>query len=136
MRRNADWTFPLEGMLSDMLVSPGLAGFPSAKPLAKEQAARVYCFNAYLWYRKSLWRRIEIQGGQTQADFDRILRDAFKQELRQKSSPPGLGALFRRAQDPRLAAIRAPATGETGRGGGPPGRPRGWAPSRRGALSR
>ena len=48
-----------------------------ANELPSEEAARVYIFKANLKYRKGLWRRIEIQGGQTLAEFDYILRDAF-----------------------------------------------------------
>lgn len=38
---------------------------------------KVYAFKVALKYRKGLWRRIEIKGDQTLADFDRIIRDAF-----------------------------------------------------------
>ena len=41
------------------------------------QGRRVYRFKAALWHRPSLWRTIEIQGRQTLADLDRILREAF-----------------------------------------------------------
>ena len=37
----------------------------------------------------ALWRRLEIQGGQTLADFDAILREAFRHDVR---SPGGLRA--------------------------------------------
>jgi hypothetical protein len=48
--------------------------------LSKAQKTQVYRFKASLWLRKGLWRRIEIQGGQTLADFDRVLRDAFEHD--------------------------------------------------------
>lgn len=44
------------------------------------EAEQVYRFKAYLAHRKGLWRRIEIQGGQTLGEFDRILRDAFEHD--------------------------------------------------------
>lgn len=45
-----------------------------------EQAEQVYRFKAALWYRKGLWRRIEIQGKHSLADFDRELRHAFEHD--------------------------------------------------------
>ena len=42
-----------------------------------EQGEQVYCFKASFRYRANIWRRIEIQGKQTLADLDTILRDAF-----------------------------------------------------------
>jgi hypothetical protein len=50
---------------------------PPEKPHSPEQARQVYRFKAVLQYRPGLWRRLEIQGGQTLADFDAILRQAF-----------------------------------------------------------
>jgi len=38
---------------------------------------KVYVFKVALKYRKGLWRRIEIKGDQTLADFDHIIRIAF-----------------------------------------------------------
>src|SRR4029453_3426179 len=45
-----------------------------------EQAHQVYRFTVALWHRPQLWRRLEIQGGQTLADFDAILREAFRHD--------------------------------------------------------
>jgi hypothetical protein len=47
-------------------------------PLTADQANQLYCFKANLKYRKGLWRRIEILGGQTLGDLDGILRDTFE----------------------------------------------------------
>jgi hypothetical protein len=44
------------------------------------QGNQVYCFKASLTHRPDLWRRIEIQGKQTLADFDNILRVAFNHD--------------------------------------------------------
>ena len=38
---------------------------------------KVYVFKVALKYRRGLWRRIEIKGNQTLADFDEIIRVAF-----------------------------------------------------------
>jgi len=48
---------------------------------SKAAGRQVYRFKAALAYRRDLWRRIEIQGQQTLADFDRILRDAFEHDF-------------------------------------------------------
>ena len=40
----------------------------------------VYVFKAAFKYRKGVWRRIEIEGGQTLADFDGIMREAFNHD--------------------------------------------------------
>jgi hypothetical protein len=50
------------------------------EPPTPAQARQVYRFKAALRYRPGLWRRIEIQGGQTLADFDSILRHAFEHD--------------------------------------------------------
>lgn len=42
-----------------------------------QQGEQIYRFKAALKHRKGLWRCLEIQGKQTLADFDDILRDAF-----------------------------------------------------------
>jgi hypothetical protein len=41
---------------------------------------QVYCFKASLAHQPKLWRRIEIQGTQSLAHFDGILRDAFNHD--------------------------------------------------------
>lgn len=38
---------------------------------------KVHLFKVALKYRKGLWRRIEIKGDQTLADFDHVIRNAF-----------------------------------------------------------
>jgi hypothetical protein len=54
---------------------------PPEMPYTPAQANQVYRFKAALWYRPGLWRRIEIQGRQTLADFDYILRSAFEHDV-------------------------------------------------------
>jgi Plasmid pRiA4b ORF-3-like protein/snRNA-activating protein complex (SNAPc), subunit 3 len=44
------------------------------------QGHQVYRFQVTLTHRPNLWRRIEIQGKQTLADFDNILRRAFNHD--------------------------------------------------------
>lgn len=50
------------------------------EPYTPAQARQVYRFKAALRYRRGLWRRIEIQGGQTLVEFDAVLRDAFSHD--------------------------------------------------------
>ena len=44
------------------------------------QNRQVYRFKAVLGNRTTIWRRVEIQGKQTVADFDRLLRHAFQHD--------------------------------------------------------
>jgi hypothetical protein len=50
---------------------------PSLQKYTREQAEQVYSFKAQLKYNARIWRRIEIQGGQTLGDLDVSLRHAF-----------------------------------------------------------
>jgi hypothetical protein len=45
-----------------------------------QQADQVYIFRAMFKFRTSIWRIIEIQGSQTLAQFDKILRKAFNHD--------------------------------------------------------
>lgn len=54
---------------------------PKALPVTAVQREQVYRFKVSLKHRRGLWRRIEIQGGQTLADFDGFLRGEFKHDL-------------------------------------------------------
>ncbi|MEA3396244.1 MAG: hypothetical protein U9R05_02150 [Chloroflexota bacterium] len=65
--RYADWSSPLDDILKDV--------YEKEPP-----PSQVYRFKAALKYRKGLWRRIEIRGEQTLADFDYILRTAFEHD--------------------------------------------------------
>jgi hypothetical protein len=89
-------------------------------PYSQEQARQVYRFKAALQYRPGLWRRLEIQGGQSLAPFDAILpilRHAFHHDTADhlggfwKLVRRGTGRLFREVDlgdiDPLLSAYRA-----------------------------
>ncbi|HEX6386044.1 MAG TPA: hypothetical protein VF177_15345, partial [Anaerolineae bacterium] len=71
--------------------------------LSPEQAEQVYRFKAYYKYRKGLWRRIEIQGGQTLSEFDDILRDAFQHDRADHLS--GFWHLVRRGNTRRFREV-------------------------------
>jgi hypothetical protein len=70
-------------------------------PYSQERARQVYRFKAALQYRPGLWRRLEIQGGQSLAPFDAILRHAFHHDTADhlggfwKLVRRGTGRLFR-----------------------------------------
>jgi hypothetical protein len=53
---------------------------PSAGGAQPGQDRQVYRFKAVLRHRANLWRRVEIQGKQTVADFDCIMRRAFQHD--------------------------------------------------------
>ncbi len=73
-----DWSSPLDDILKNVYEEEAP---PSAEvALSPEESRQVYRFKAALEYRKGLWRRIEIQGEQTLADFDDILRTAFEHD--------------------------------------------------------
>jgi hypothetical protein len=71
--RYSDWRSPLEQMLYEEEPAPQVAFSPA-------RGQQVYHFKAALWHRPGLWRTIEIQGEQTLAEFDAILRDAFEHD--------------------------------------------------------
>ena len=71
--RYSDWRSPLESMLYREETLPEAAFSPA-------QGRQVYRFKAALGHRPELWRRVEIQGKQTLADLDTILRDAFNHD--------------------------------------------------------
>ena len=73
------------------------------EPFTPEQAEKVYRFKAALKHRKGLWRRVEIQGGQTLADLDSILRDAFDHDSMDHLG--GFWKLVRRGQSRRFREI-------------------------------
>ncbi len=54
---------------------------PKTLPFSGTQSQQVYCFKAALKHRPGLWRRIEIQGGQTLGDLDGVLRGEFKHDF-------------------------------------------------------
>jgi hypothetical protein len=69
----SDWRSPLESIFSEEEGIPEV-GFSDV------QGRQVYRFKAALWHRAGLWRTVEIQGKQTLAGFDAILRDAFEHD--------------------------------------------------------
>ncbi|HFE66281.1 MAG TPA: hypothetical protein ENJ93_03375 [Chloroflexi bacterium] len=78
---------------------------PSSPPkkLSATEKQQVYTFKAAYKQRKGLWRRIEIQGGQTLYDFDRILRQVFKRDTIDHMS--GFWRLVRRGSSRRFREV-------------------------------
>ncbi len=89
----------------DRLMSGGRRERPSPprKKLSAAEKQQVYTFKAAYKQRKGLWRRIEIQGGQTLYDFDRILRDVFKHDTFDHMS--GFWRLVRRGNSRRFREV-------------------------------
>lgn len=81
--------------------------FPEEEPLYQrvegEKAEQVYQFKAMLSGRKSLWRRIEIQGGQTLRDLDLMLKEAF--EYGDWDHLSGFWKIIRRGQTKRFREV-------------------------------
>lgn len=70
----SDVRSPLEAMFMEDVPLPEAVFSP-------DQGRQVYRFKAVLVHRRGLWRVIEIQGLQTLADFDSVLRDAFNHDF-------------------------------------------------------
>jgi hypothetical protein len=69
---------PLERLAHEIAGEPRRT--PS-QPVSKEQTEQVYRFKAALAYRPNLWREIEVQGKQSLADLDLVLREAFNHDV-------------------------------------------------------
>ena len=54
---------------------------PKTLPVSAAQGKQVYRFKAAFKDRPSVWRRLEIQGGQTLQDLDNVLRYEFKHDF-------------------------------------------------------
>ncbi len=70
--------------------------------ISAEEKRQVYRFKAYLKHRKGLWRRIEIQGGQTLAKFNDILQSAFGHDFDHMG---GFWKLVRRGNSRRFREV-------------------------------
>jgi len=101
--RYADWNSPFESMLHDMRGEPDQPVSAHQKRLSKQESRQVYRFKAAIWHQRSIWRRIEIQGGQTLSDLDRILRIAFQHDTTDHMS--GFWKLVRRGQSRRFREV-------------------------------
>jgi hypothetical protein len=74
----SDFRSPWDEMLR--FAQPAEHHDPPQESYTPAEAIQVYRFTAALWHRPQIWRRLEIQGGQTLADFDAILREAFRHD--------------------------------------------------------
>ena len=102
----------------NMLESMLMDGKPpvTVQRFTSKQGNQVYSFKAAFKHRKSLWRLIEIQGGQTLEDLDVILRKAFGHDRSDHLS--GFWKLVRRGQGKRFREIRLGDTEPFGGGSG------------------
>lgn len=92
------------GLFEDML-SMATSAPPkrAAKRPSPEHTRQVYRFLATLWHQKELWRRIDIQGGQSLVHFDRILRQAFRHDTGDHLA--GFWKLVRRGSGQRFREV-------------------------------
>lgn len=95
--RYSDWQSPFESLFEIA------SSQPPPKLLSEAQARQVYRFKAYFSFQKSIWRRIEIQGGQTLKDLDDVLRDAFLHDYSDHLS--GFWKMVRRGDTRRFREI-------------------------------
>jgi hypothetical protein len=101
--RYADWNSPFESMVHELRGEPFQPISAHQKRLSKQESRQVYRFKAAIWHQRSIWRRIEIRGGQTLADLDRILRIAFQHDTFDHMS--GFWKLVRRGQSRRFREV-------------------------------
>jgi hypothetical protein len=94
--RYSDWRSPLERMLYEEEPVPQAAFSPA-------QGRQVYRFKAALWHRSGLWRTVELQGEQTLAEFDAILRHAFQHDTFDHLA--GFWRLVRRGKGKRFRKV-------------------------------
>jgi hypothetical protein len=64
----------LERIMADEL---GISTVPAPIKFSADEGQQIYRFKIALKYRKGLWRKIEIQGEQTMAEFNNIIMNAF-----------------------------------------------------------
>lgn len=81
-----------------------------------EQGEKIYQFRAFLKYRIDIWRRVEVQGKQTLADFDSILRSQFAHDTSDHLG--GFWKLICRGQTRRFREIDLGHVDPLGRGSG------------------
>ncbi|MCP4424492.1 MAG: hypothetical protein GY803_08380 [Chloroflexi bacterium] len=87
----------------------------SSTKVSSDAKQLVYRFKAHLKYRKGLWRRIEIQGGQTLADFNDILLSAFEHDFDHMG---GFWKLVRRGNSRRFREVDLGSVNPFGEGKG------------------
>jgi len=75
--RYTDSFTPLEMLFQE---ATGEKVGPSEEHFSPRQGQQIYRFKAALRHRKGLWRRIEIRGDQTLANFNSILQKAFQHD--------------------------------------------------------
>ena len=97
-----DIAYPEQRNLFDRILSEGKP-LITEQEFSSEQGEQVYRFKAAFAFRKGFWRRIEIQGNQTLADFDYILRSAFSHDSSDHLS--GFWKRVRRGQSNRFREV-------------------------------
>jgi hypothetical protein len=107
--RYSDDRSPLQQMLGGT-ETPAEAAFSPAA------GKKVYHFKAVLQYRPDLWRTIQIQGQQSLAEFDAVLREAFERDVFDHLG--GFWKLVRRGQTKRFREVDLGTVDPIGEGDG------------------
>ncbi|NOR13406.1 MAG: hypothetical protein GQ545_09150 [Candidatus Aminicenantes bacterium] len=95
-------TYPERRNMMERMLTEGQPPFDE-QDFTPEQGEQVYQFRAALKYRNDIWRRVEIQGNQTLAEFDSILRYEFGHDTSDHLG--GFWKLVRRGQTRRFRKI-------------------------------
>jgi hypothetical protein len=106
---------PLERLTMDLRGGRGERAAQAGR-FSKEQGEQVYRFKASFKYRAGLWRRIEIQGKSTLAEFDSILRAAFEHDWGDHMG--GFWRLVRRGEGKRFREVDLGSVDPLGGGDG------------------
>ena len=115
--RQSDYsiTYPERHNLMERLLTEGEPPFDE-QDFTPEHGEQVYQFRAALKYREDIWRRIEIQGNQTLAEFDYVLRSQFGHD--RSDHLCGFWKLVRRGQTQRYRQIDLGNVDPLGEGSG------------------
>lgn len=108
-------TYPERQNLMERLLQEGEPPMDE-QDFSQEQGEQLYQFRVSLKYRKDVWRRIEIQGNQTLADFDFLIRSEFGHDPSDHLG--GFWKLVRRGQTNRFRKIELGDVNPLGEGSG------------------
>lgn len=106
-------TYAEEESLLERILHEGEPLFDERR-FTKEEGEQVYQFKAAFKHRKGVWRIIEIQGKQTLAEFDDILRESFGHDTTDHLS--GFWKLVRRGNTRRYRKVELGSINPFGEG--------------------
>lgn len=115
--RQSDYsiTYPERRNFMEKILTEGDPPFDE-QDFTPEQGEQLYQFRVSLKYRKDIWSQIEIQGNQTLADFDSLIRSEFGHDMSDHLG--GFWKLVRRGQTHRYREIDLGNVDPLGEGSG------------------